>query len=137
MALRTGFQSVSEDMQRLAYEIFAGIGQTKCVEDSFKAVRAFEQRASSNGKVSLSSRWAIPIKEGILTKKHRFPEIVPFLGSTCCQNRSKLFPKSFHHARSKACSLPDLKAIVSSKDPSWPTFTGQSQSKLVGDLALL
>ena len=97
--------------------------------------------ASPNKKLGPQGKWAALVKSNVLHKLHRLPELteeqVQMLTTSSSSSSRHPLPLSVHSAKIKESSTPLLKTYSGSAQPTWPTFTGTSLTKLLGDQVVL
>ena len=104
------------------------------VEEGVSAARRAETESSHNdtGPAYIYSRL---IKSKVLAERNRYTKLNP---RSVLPQRSEasVLPKAVYHARQKLATLSDLKAIMGTRDPTWPTMGPTSYSTSIAELML-
>lgn len=137
MLRRDSFRTVSADVKEVLEHIFAGFGQTKVVEDSFKELR--ERESGDVGsmyktgvrRLKPSSAWQCIVGSKVLAK-HKRAEIEREPGIIAEGMPRTCPPSMFEGSKHKS---PIAKGVT--QHARWPSFTAQSAAVLIGDLPLL
>jgi len=135
-----GFSRVTVEMRRWARAWTLGIGTTKAVEDVFQKGRMDEMLAQSNKQVAPMRRFLSAIRSPVLCQTHNFRQVeYRSVDLTPPDERALRSSKAFFHPRFSARSIPELEDIVGKAGSAtqWPSFTAQSYTAALGDVALL
>lgn len=132
------FEDVVPLLQELLDQCFRGLGQTKAVEDGMKVMRTAEN-VSANKKVGCRAKWCCLQESNVLKGLHRMPVIDPVkstLPASLETAKQKVLPTSLHHPRMKDATTPRIHGYIGTNDRDWPSYTGVSVQKLLGEQLL-
>lgn len=121
-------------------DLFCGIGQTKVVEDGNKVV-SLASEGSASKRLGARTKWQRLINSNVLQVLHHFHTLdgkassLPPAAEAAAKREP--VPLSAHTMRLKKASDPSITAYAGAGDPTWPSFTAASITKLEGDQQVL
>lgn len=132
--LRSADWAMTRDLRQVLEGAFAGLGQTKVVEDGFQKERHCEAK-NSNRRMALNRIWLSPVDMKVLGDTHRFEEI-PFAKEQLPPGVRADDANSLYFSRAKDLSVPVPDLVSKTSATSWYSPAPQMFIGHVADMSL-
>eukprot|EP00971_Amphidinium_carterae_P195559 3880641-Amphidinium_carterae.1 len=140
LAKATNFETVSEDLRKLCFEVYSGFGQTKLVEDAVGCSRRAEQKEHENAEPSRAHVWMAAVRSKVPPVVHNYPE-VDAVDAGLHPSSSSWLEKDVFEPVFKRNEVTDPLGLrdVQGKNikPTWPTYSAASIVQLWANMKVL
>ena len=131
-AASSQFKEVTPGLAQMCKDCFAGIGQTKVIEDHFGVARDMETRAAKHKRAGPTRLWRQLVQSKALHKTHCLPMYKKPEASAHATLPPMVYEPDKHSPKELTIQASKIRGKA-----TWPTFDAQSSQVLGGDLALV
>lgn len=137
MVLRRHNYTKVPDALKQGIIVFFSQGNTRMIEQAFRADREIETRAQAHMQVGRVRQWIVPVQKQILTQVNRFAEIAhtEFTPQMMSEIPKQTVCKALFNPKKIQPKLP-LRHVVANKNPDWATTSAQGLTKMYASMAM-